>query len=89
MFVKMTKESAPPMPTDAPTAGEVYKHYKGDLYGVVGLALHSTNEWIVVYKGLYEGAAAELFSRPLSEWHEIVEWEGSRLSRFVKEQGIS
>lgn len=76
----------PPLPAGAPQAGEVYRHYKGDLYKVVDLALHSpTDEWVVVYEPMYEGAAARLFTRPLTEWSTEVHWQGSTVVRFVKQ----
>ena len=80
----MSKNPIPQKPDDAPSKGEVYRHYKGDKYRVTGLALHSTiDEWMVLYEPLYENAATEFFTRPLKEWREFVEWEGSRVERFV------
>jgi len=75
---------APALPPNAPTAGGVYRHYKGDSYRVVGLALHSDDTWNVVYEALYDGAVSKLFSRPVSEWRQMVEWEGRQVRRFVK-----
>lgn len=74
----------PVVPADAPAAGEVYRHYKGDLYKVVGLALHSDETWLVVYEPMYEGAVSKLFTRPVLEWREVVEWQGQRVERFSK-----
>jgi hypothetical protein len=51
---------------DAPTPG-IYKHYKGNLYQVLGLARHSeTEEWLVVYQALYGEKGYWL--RPLTLW---------------------
>jgi hypothetical protein len=62
-----------PLPGDAPKIGETYKHYKGDHYEVVALALHSNDEeWMVVYKPLYKSPDADLFTRPLREWRQKV-----------------
>jgi hypothetical protein len=76
-----------PLPNGAPKAGETYKHYKGDLYQVVLLALHSNDEvWMVVYKPLYENPDASYFTRPLFEWFEDVAWplgSQTRTARFT------
>lgn len=64
-----------PQPADTPKIGETYKHYKGDSYEVFALALHSNDEeWMVVYKPLYETPDALMFTRPLREWKEEVTW---------------
>ena len=81
----MSQKPVPILPEDAPRVGEVYRHYKGNLYKVIDFALHSTDEWVVVYQGLYKDTAAKLFTRPVSEWFEIVEWQGNRVPRFKKE----
>jgi hypothetical protein len=74
-----------PLPPNAPNVGEVYKHYKGDSYEVASLALHSNDEeWMVVYKPLYENPDAPFFTRPLREWNEMVEWEGKNVVRFAR-----
>ncbi len=45
--------------------GRVYKHYKGDLYVVEGIAKHSeTLEDMVIYRQLY--GKGKLWARPLS-----------------------
>lgn len=75
----------PPLPNTAPQAGEVYRHYKGDVYKVVALALSSADEWVVVYEALYDNPAAKLFTRPVAEWGEVVEWQGSKVERFTKQ----
>jgi hypothetical protein len=49
-----------------------YRHYKGKEYRVVGVARHSeTEEELVVYQPLYEGAYP-LWVRPLSIFVEEV-----------------
>ena len=73
-----------PLPKEYPKAGEVYKHYKGNNYEVVGLAIHSNDDiWMVVYKSLYEYADAQMFTRPLDEWSEIVPHDGEGRRRFT------
>lgn len=53
-----------------------YYHYKDPQkhYEVLGVAFHTeTEEHMVVYKPLYEGAIAELFVRPLAMFMEDVD----------------
>lgn len=84
----MSKGNVVPLPSDAPKAGEVYKHYKGahgGMYRVVGMAIDTQDDsWVVIYEPLYENAVAQLFTRPLNEWREMVEWEGTQVERFTK-----
>jgi len=57
-------------PAKAPEPG-FYRHYKGNLYQVYGMARHSeTEEWLVVYQALY--AERGYWVRPLSLWLEPV-----------------
>ena len=63
----------------------IYRHFKGGLYQVVGVATNSeTGEYMVVYRALYgEGG---LWVRPASMWLETVERDGKTYQRFVFEQ---
>ncbi|WP_415226534.1 DUF1653 domain-containing protein [Psychromonas sp.] len=59
-----------------------YRHYKGNLYQVEGLAKHSeTEEMMVVYRPLYGEQA--LWVRPLTMFIEDVEVDGSMQPRFA------
>ena len=58
-----------------------YKHYKGNLYEVIGVAHHSeTLEDMVVYRALYNDF--DLWVRPLSMFLENVEINGVIMPRF-------
>jgi len=58
-----------------------YRHYKGNLYEVLMTAQHSeTEEWMVVYKTLYEKES--LWVRPYSMFVEEVEVDGVVVPRF-------
>ena len=58
-----------------------YRHFKGNLYEVIGVAKHSeTLEDMVVYRALY--GEHGLWTRPASMWNETVERDGKTLKRF-------
>lgn len=64
----------------------LYRHYKGKVYQVVGVAHHSeTEEEFVVYRALY--GRFDLWVRPLKMFTEQVERNGKMVPRFevVKE----
>jgi hypothetical protein len=63
-----------------------YRHYKGNLYEVLGAATHSeTDESLVVYRALYGGRG--LWVRPLAMFQENVELDGQSVRRFAPIDG--
>lgn len=63
-----------------------YKHYKGDVVEVIGLALHSeTLEEMAVYRHIDGRRAGEPYYwvRPLKMFNEVVEVNGETVKRFV------
>lgn len=59
----------------------IYKHYKGKLYEVIGVAQHSeTGEQMAVYKTLYGDLS--LWVRPLTMFEEMIERDGEQVARF-------
>jgi hypothetical protein len=62
----------------------VYRHYKGNLYWVTGVAKHSeTEEELVVYKALYQPEGENLWVRPLAMFTENVLVNGATQPRFA------
>ena len=58
-----------------------YRHVKGTLYEVIGVARHSeTQEEMVVYRALY--GEYGLWVRPAAMWTETVDREGYHGPRF-------
>jgi hypothetical protein len=62
----------------------IYKHFKGNLYKVIGVAKHSeTQEDLVVYEPLYENSLSKLCVRPLKMFVEEVKTDSYRGPRFT------
>lgn len=63
----------------------LYKHYKGNIYEVIGVAKHSeTLETMVVYKATYQKEGENLWVRPLQMFLETVIVDGIEQKRFAK-----
>ena len=70
------------MQSDNGPAPGKYRHYKGSLYDVIGVARHSeTEEPLVVYRALY--GAHGLWVRPLDMFLSEVELDGQSMRRFA------
>ena len=60
----------------------VYRHFKGNLYRLIGIASHSeTLEPMVVYQALY--GEKGLWVRPAEMWSETVNKDGYCGPRFT------
>jgi len=63
----------------------LYKHYKGNLYEVIGLARHSESlEELVVYKATYQKEGENLWVRPKAMFIESLSIDGREVKRFTK-----
>lgn len=63
----------------------LYKHYKGKIYEVIGVATHSeTLEKMIVYKATYQKEGENLWVRPLNMFIETLVVEGKTVKRFEK-----
>ena len=59
----------------------LYRHFKGNLYEVIGIATHSeTREPMVVYRALY--GEYGLWVRPAAMWSGIIDRDGYHGPRF-------
>jgi len=61
----------------------IYRHYKGNKYRVLGVALQSeTLEKLVIYEALYENKLGKLWARPIQMFEETIEINGKKIPRF-------
>lgn len=59
----------------------IYRHFKGGMYEVLGIAIHSeTEEKMVIYRSLKNNS---LWVRPKKMWEEKIEREGKIYQRFI------
>ena len=64
----------------------LYRHFKGNLYKLLFVAMHSeTLEEMVVYQALY--GEQGIWVRPASMWNEHVERDGYSGPRFYPVKG--
>ncbi len=89
MAAPSTSPSAHPSMNDEPlapmqaTPPGLYRHYKGLLYEVVGMARHSeTLEPLTLYRALY--GSRELWVRPAAMFEETVLIGGRTVPRFQR-----
>lgn len=67
----------------SPIQPGIYRHYKGNLYRVIGAGKHSeTLESLVLYEALYDNPGGKLWVRPLSMFTETVKVDGKPQKRF-------
>lgn len=65
----------------------IYRHYKGNLYHVIGEAIHSeTEELLVIYRALY--GEYKVWVRPKSMFFEDIALDGNKVPRFVLEKPV-
>jgi hypothetical protein len=64
----------------------MYQHYRGNVYEVIGIALHSeTMEELVIYRAMYDSdrfGNNALWARPKIEFLENVKKDGTEVPRF-------
>lgn len=61
-----------------------YKHYKGNIYEVIGTATHTeTEETLVLYLSIKNSEEDKLWARPLENFLEKVEVNSQSVPRFT------
>jgi len=65
--------------------GDIFKHYKGNLYKVICISRHSEDlAWYVVYETLYDNAVSRIWHRPIDMFLGTLEIDGKHVQRFEK-----
>lgn len=65
-----------------PNKGELWKHYKGGVYEIIGVGrIEYNSELCVVYKKTNDD---NIWVRPLSDFFDLVETSRGSETRFVK-----
>lgn len=60
--------------------GKKYRHYKGGLYSVINIAVHTeTDDVLVIYKGVDSN---KTWARPIDMFEDMVESDGKIIKRF-------
>lgn len=66
--------------------GQIWKHYKGDMYKIITLAKNeATEEEVVVYERQTDVAHTgwRVWVRSVKLFFEDIEWEGKTVARFT------
>jgi hypothetical protein len=64
--------------------GTVWKHYKGELYWIERFVMKECNEEMDACYFSVKNPLPYAWSRPWSEWNELVNYDGELVRRFVK-----
>jgi hypothetical protein len=65
--------------------GDIFKHYKGNLYKVICVSCDSEDlSWYVVYETLYDNKVSTIWHRPLDMFLGFLEVDGKLVKRFEK-----
>lgn len=62
--------------------GQVYRHFKGNIYYVLDIAKHTETEEDMVVYTKFGTVDDTRWVRPVSMWNDIVEYEGKKQPRF-------
>lgn len=58
---------------------DVYRHYKGGIYNVIGMGIHTETQEELVF---YEDTKGLLFAKPVQMFLEEIEANGVKVPRF-------
>ena len=62
--------------------GKIYKHYKGNIYKIIGFALHSeTLEKMIIYSSIDDN---KTWVRPYSMWNDVIDDKGMLRFTLIK-----
>lgn len=81
-----TTTSDGPDPSMGIQPGEIYRHYKGNLYEVIAKSQHSEDlSWMITYREIDSSQDnPKYWTRPAGMFEEMVEVEGGLVPRFQR-----
>ena len=63
----------------------IYRHFKGSIYEVIGVAIHTeTQDALVIYRD-YENLNSITWARPVSMWNDMV--NGKKRFELIEAEG--
>lgn len=66
--------------------GKIYKHYKGNLYRVIGIGKHSeTTEDMVIYQSIKNN---QIWIRPINMWNNVIDEKGTLRFTLIDEEKV-
>lgn len=64
----------------------IWKHYKGELYFVIGITMQESTEQLNVCYFPLKKSQSFAWSRPLSQWNEIINNDENKTKRFTQQK---
>lgn len=71
-----------------PQRNSVWRHYKGNLYVVHSISMHSASEEFYISYSLLGGDLRYPWCRPLREWYDQIETESGVIPRYSNVAGV-
>lgn len=69
------------------SAGEIWRHYKGNDYRIIAISRHTEDlTWYVVYEALYDNEVSKIWHRPLDMFLGTLKIDGKVAQRFTRVQ---
>lgn len=64
--------------------GSQWRHYKGNIYTVLGVAVHTEDEVDLVLYHRTDCKQPKVWARPATDWYALVNDDGEIKERFIE-----